>query len=126
MPTDPQTESSVTGELPANPATDLTYPAPRGFFYENLLSSSRSNRPTLDDPTVIRATVPTGTLNNLPTTQHTGLTIFEQYTFTSDDNSRPTIYLEGHLITSQQSHSDPLGFAPISKFVQYYWQSVKN
>ena len=79
----------------------------------------------LDDPTVIRSTIPTETLNNFPTTQHTGLATFEQYTFTSDDNSRPTIYLEGHLITSQLAHSDPLGSTSIPEFLQYYWQRIE-
>ena len=108
MPTNPHTNDSVPGELPANLATDLTYPAPRGYFYENLPPSSNSNRPTLDDPTAIRSSIPTETLHNLQTPRHLGLAIFEQYTFTADDNSRPTIYLEGHFITSQQAHSDPL------------------
>jgi len=77
MPTNP-----VPGKLPANPATDLTYPAPRGYFYENLPPSSKSNRPTLDDPTVIRSSIPTETLQ---TPQHLGLAIFEQYSFTADE-----------------------------------------
>ena len=55
MPTNPHTNDSIPGELPANPATDLTYPASRGYFYENLPPSSKSNRPTLDDPTAIRS-----------------------------------------------------------------------
>jgi len=82
MPTNPHNNDSVPGELPANPATDLTYPAPRGYFYENLPPSSKSNRPTLDDPTVIRSSIPTETLQ---TPQHLGLAIFEQYSFTADE-----------------------------------------
>ena len=125
MPTNPQTNDSIPGELPANPATDLTYPAPRGYFYENLPPPNKSTRPTLDDPTAIRSSISTDALNNLHTPRHLGLAIFEQYTFTADDNSRPTIYLEGHFITSQQAHSDPLGFASIPEFIQYYWQRIE-
>ena len=91
MPTNPHTNDSIPGELPANPATDLTYPAPRGYFYENLPPSNKSTRPTLDDPTAIRSSISTETLNNLHTPRHLGLAIFEQYKFTADDNSRPTI-----------------------------------